>query len=76
MKILIIICSIIVLGVVLKSILDEEKYKKLYNDKKDEKDFLQDKIDRIEDILKEDDKIPVYNRNTYKTIRDIKNAIK
>lgn len=76
MKILIIICSIIVLGVVLKSILDEEKYKKLYNDIKDEKDFLQDKIDRIEDILKEDDKIPVYNRNTYKTIRDIKNAIK
>lgn len=76
MKILITICSIIVLGIILKSILDEEKYKKLYNDKKDEKDFLQDKIDRIEDILKEDDKIPVYNRNTYKTIRDIKNAIK
>lgn len=76
MKILIIICSIIVLGVVLKSILDEEKYKKLYNDMKDERDFLQDKIDRIEDILKEDDKIPVYNRNTYKTIRDIRNAIK
>lgn len=76
MKILITICSIIVLGIILKSILDEEKYKKLYNDMKDERDFLQDKIDRIEDILKEDDKIPVYNRNTYKTIRDIKNAIK
>ena len=76
MKILIIICSIIVIGIILKSILDEEKYKKLYNDIKDERDFLQDKIDRIEDILKEDDKIPVYNRNTYKTIRDIRNAIK
>lgn len=76
MKILIIICSIIVLGIILKSILDEEKYRKLYKKEKDARKVAENKIDNITDILKENDKIPVYNRNSYRTIRLIKEELK
>ena len=37
---------------------------------------LQDKLKEVSKILKEEEKTPMYNRNSYKGIRDIKNIVK
>ena len=76
MKVIIIICSVIILVVILKNIIEEEKYRKLYLKEKEKKEYLENKLKEVSKILKEEEKTPMYNRNSYKTIRDIKNIIK
>ena len=76
MKVIIIICSVIILAVILKNIIEEEKYRKLYLEEKEKREYLEDKLKEVSKILKEEEKTPMYNRNSYKTIRDIKNIVK
>ena len=76
MKVIIIICSVIILAVILKNIIEEERYRKLYLKEKERKEYLEDKLKEVSKILKEEEKTPMYNRNSYKTIRDIKNIVK
>ena len=76
MKILIIICSIIVLVVILTNIMREEKYRKLYLDIKREKRKAEYKLEKIKNELNENYNTPIYNRNSYTTIRNIKNIMK
>ena len=76
MKVIIIICSVIILAVILKNIIEEERYRKLYLKEKERKEYLEDKLKEVSNILKEEEKTPMYNRNSYKTIRDRKNIVK
>lgn len=75
MQILICITSFIILAIVLNSIIKEEQYRNKYNSIKNEKKVIEHKIDDITKILKEEEKIPMYNRNSYATIRKIKEVI-
>lgn len=74
MNVIVIICSIIVFVMLLWSIFKEEKeqYKNLYEEVKDENKLLRKKID---ELIMLNDTAPVKERNSYTTMREIKEVI-
>lgn len=75
MNVIVIICSIIVFIMLLWSIFKEEKYKDLYEEVKDENKLLKRKIDKIDELIILNDTAPVKERNSYTTMREIKEVI-
>lgn len=72
MNVIVIICSIIVFIMLLWSIFKEEKYKDLYEEVKDENKLLKRKIN---ELIILNDTAPVKERNSYTTMREIKEVI-
>ena len=72
MNVIVIICSIIVFVMLLWSIFKEEKYKDLYEEVKDENKLLKRKIN---ELIMLNDTAPVKERNSYTTMREIKEVI-
>ncbi len=75
MNVIVIICSIIVFVMLLWSIFKEEQYKNLYEEEKDENKLLRRKIEKIDELIILNDTAPVKERNSYTTMREIKEVI-